>query len=181
MEDLLHINKTFEKVVAIGSSIQHKEFEGCIFKHCDFSNSDFSNNTFLDCEFIDCNLSMWQVANTSLQSVFFKKCKVLGIQFQSCTDFLFQVNFEDCILDYASFANKKMPKTKFVSCSMKEVNFVGTNLTQAVFDHTILEKTDFRTSYNYSIDPEINRIKKARFSILAVSGLLDKYDIDIEK
>ena len=35
MEDLLHINKTFEKIVAIGASIQHKEFEGCIFKHCD--------------------------------------------------------------------------------------------------------------------------------------------------
>jgi predicted RNA-binding protein len=26
MEDLLHINKTFEKIVAIGASIQNKEF-----------------------------------------------------------------------------------------------------------------------------------------------------------
>jgi fluoroquinolone resistance protein len=59
--------------------------------------------------------------------------------------------------------------------------FDNCNLTQAVFDHTILEKADFRTSYNYSIDPEINRIKKAKFSILGVLGLLDKYDIDIEK
>ena len=190
MEDLLHINKTFEKVVAIGSSIQHKEFEGCIFKHCDFSNSDFSNNTFLDCEFIDCNLSMWQVANTSLQSVFFKKCKVLGIQFQSCTDFLFQVNFEDCILDYASFANKKMPKTKFVSCSMKEVNFVGTNLTQAVFDHCNLENAifnetqlagaDFTTAVHYKINPEFNPMKKAKFSTAGIMGLLEQYDLKIE-
>lgn len=190
MEDLLHINKTFEKVVVIGASIQHKEFEGCIFKHCDFSNSDFSNNTFLDCEFIDCNLSMWQVGNTSLQSVFFKNCKVLGIQFQSCTDFLFQVNFEDCILDYASFANKKMPKTKFVSCSMKEVTFVGANLTQAVFDHCNLENAifnetqlagaDFTTAMHYKINPELNPMKKAKFATSGIIGLLEQYDIKIE-
>jgi uncharacterized protein YjbI with pentapeptide repeats len=49
----------------------------------------------------------------------------------------------------------------------------------AIFDHTNIEKADLRTSYNYSIDPEINRIKKAKFSILGVSGLLNKYDIEI--
>ena len=59
--------------------------------------------------------------------------------------------------------------------------FDNCNLLQAIFDHTVLEKADFRTSYNYSIDPEINRMKKARFSISGISGLLDKYDIDIEK
>jgi len=59
--------------------------------------------------------------------------------------------------------------------------FDNCNLLQAVFDRTILEKADLRNSYNYSIDPEINRIKKARFSILGISGLLDKYDIDIER
>jgi fluoroquinolone resistance protein len=45
----------------------------------------------------------------------------------------------------------------------------------------LLEKADFRTAYNYSIDPEKNRIKKAKFSIFGVTGLLDKYDIEIEK
>jgi hypothetical protein len=52
---------------------------------------------------------------------------------------------------------------------------------QAVFHHTTLEHVDFRTSYNYSINPENNRIKKAKFSIWGVSGLLYKYDIEIEK
>jgi uncharacterized protein YjbI with pentapeptide repeats len=59
--------------------------------------------------------------------------------------------------------------------------FDNCNLTQAIFDHSILEKADFRTSYNYSINLEINRAKKAKFSILGVSGLLDKYDIEIEQ
>jgi hypothetical protein len=37
-----------------------------------------------------------------------------------------------------------------------------------------------RTSFNYSIDLERNRIKKAQFSITGIAGLLDKYDIDID-
>jgi hypothetical protein len=54
-------------------------------------------------------------------------------------------------------------------------------MERATFDQTILEKVDFRTSYHYSIDPEVNRIKKAKFSILGVAGLLGKYDIEIEQ
>lgn len=43
-----------------------------------------------------------------------------------------------------------------------------------------MEKADFRTSYNFSIDPDVNRIKKAKFSLDGVRGLLDKYDIQID-
>jgi uncharacterized protein YjbI with pentapeptide repeats len=190
MEDLIHIQKTFEKIVYIDKRINNREFEDCVFKNCDFSNSDFSNNSFMDCEFIECNLSLIQLAGSSLKTVSFKNCKLMGIQFQSCQDFLFNVQFQDCILDYSSFANKKMPKTKFNSCSMKEVTFTGTNLTQsvfgncnldnAIFNDTILAGVDFTTAYNYKIDPEFNPMKKAKFSNQGIAGLLDKYDIKIE-
>ena len=190
MEDLIHIGKTFEKVVQIDKKINNREFEDCVFKNCDFSNSDFSYNMFVDCEFIDCNLSMTQLANTGLKTVHFKNCKLLGIQFHACDDFLFGVSFNDCALDYASFANKKMPKTKFHSCSLKEVTFIGTNLTSsifencnldnAIFNETQLAGADFTTAYNYKIDPEFNPMKKAKFSNAGILGLLDKYDIKIE-
>ncbi|WP_086936325.1 pentapeptide repeat-containing protein [Chamaesiphon minutus] len=58
--------------------------------------------------------------------------------------------------------------------------FENCDLTDAIFQYTILEKADFRTAYNYSIDPELNRIKKAKFSRSGIAGLLDKYDIDID-
>ena len=190
MEDLIHIQKTFEKVIYINKKISNREFEDCIFKNCDFSNSDFSNNTFMDCEFIDCNLSMVNLAGSSLKTANFTNCKLLGIQFQNCLDFLFQVSFQDCVIDYSSFANKKMPKTKFNSSSMKEVNFVGANLTQSVFENcnldnaifndTQLAAVNFTTAYNYKIDPEFNPMKKAKFSSQGIVGLLDKYDIKIE-
>ena len=190
MENLIHTHKTFEKVSFIDKKVNNREFEDCIFKNCDFSNSNFCNNTFMDCEFIDCNLSMTQLDGTSLKTVHFKTCKLLGIQFHSCADFMFGVSFQDCVLDYSSFANKKMPKTKFSSCSMKEVSFIGTNLVNstfencnldnAIFNDTQLAGADFRTAYNYKIDPEDNPMRKAKFSTQGIVGLLDKYDIKIE-
>lgn len=190
MENLINIHQTFEKVNYIDKKVNNCEFDGCIFKNCDFSNSDFSYNTFIDCEFIDCNLSVTQLTAASLKSVSFKNCKLLGIQFHSCDDFLFNVSFQKCVLDYSSFANKKMPKTNFFSCSLKETSFIGTNLTAAVFDNcnlggaifneTQLKETDFTSSYNYKIDPEVNPMRKAKFSVQGIPGLLEKYDIKIE-
>jgi uncharacterized protein YjbI with pentapeptide repeats len=77
-----------------------------------------------------------------------------------------------------------------VNCNLQETDFSEADLTSSIFDNcdlhraifynTNLEKTDFRSSYNYSLDPERNRIKKARFSRLGITGLLDKYNIEIE-
>ena len=44
------------------------------------------------------------------------------------------------------------------------------DFTRATFENTNIEKADFRTSFNYSMDPEINRIKKAKFSLPNVIG-----------
>lgn len=73
---------------------------------------------------------------------------------------------------------------------MHEVDFTEADLTQAIFDNcdltdaifinSNLEKADLSSAYNYSIDPEINKMKKAKFTWPGVVGLLDKYDIDID-
>ncbi len=187
MTDLIYIQKTFEKEVFINVRINNREFEDCVFKNCDFSNTDFAETTFLDCEFIDCNLSLAKMRNTSLKIVHFKNCKLLGILFHETAEFLFSVHFQDCILDCASFANKKIPKTKFINSSLKETSFIGANLSNSIFDNcnldgtifndTNLKMTDFSTSYNYKIDPEFNSMQKAKFSMQGIAGLLDKYDI----
>jgi len=48
---------------------------------------------------------------------------------------------------------------------------------RATFDNSILAGTDFRSASNYSFDPEKNKIRKAKFSLAGLPGLLDKYDI----
>ncbi len=117
-------------------------------------------------------------------------CKLLGLRFDTCDNFLISFSFENCILNYASFYKLKIKETKFKNCEIKEVEFVEADLTSSlfdncnfdrvVFDRTKLEKSDFRTSYNYSIDPEENNIKKAKFSSSGLSGLLDKYNIIVD-
>lgn len=79
------------------------------------------------------------------------------------------------------FKDSQLQETDFAEADLTSAVFDNCNLMHSVFDHTTLEKVDFRTSYNYAIDPETNRIKKARFSISNIAGLLGKYDIDIEK
>jgi uncharacterized protein YjbI with pentapeptide repeats len=115
---------------------------------------------------------------------------LIGINFDHCSDFLFAADFQNCVLDYASFFRKKMKKAKFTECSLKEADFTGVDLAMAVFSNcdlsravfheSNLEKVDFRTAANYSFDPEANKIKKAKFSLSGVPGLLGKYNIEIE-
>ena len=91
----------------------------------------------------------------------------------------------------ALFISVKWKKIIFNHCSLQEADFTETNLTAAIFsncdlqdakfDHSNLEKADLRTSFNYSIDPEVNKIKKGKFSLPSVIRLLDKYDIIVEQ
>jgi uncharacterized protein YjbI with pentapeptide repeats len=71
-------------------------------------------------------------------------------------------------------------ETDFAECDLTNGVFDNCDLSGALFDHTNLEKADFRTAFNYSVDPENNRIKKAKFSLPGVTGLLHKYDIEID-
>ncbi len=167
------------------------EYENCIFNSCNFADSDLSEFKFINCTFNGCNFSLTKLNNTAFRDVKFKDCKMLGLRFDTCNEFGLSFLFDGCQLNHSSFYKTKIKKTIFKNSQLQETDFAETdlsssvfdncNLTQAIFDHTTLEKADLRTSYNYSIDPENNRIKKAKFSISGVSGLLDKYEIDIEK
>ena len=116
---------------------------------------------------------------------------MLGLHFENCNQFGLSFNFEHCSLDHSSFFQTKIKKTLFKDSQLRETDFAGCDLTSAVFDNcdleratfenTILEKADFRTSVHYSIDPEINRLKKAKFSLSGLVGLLEKLDIEIDK
>lgn len=77
-------------------------------------------------------------------------------------------------------ARSKLHEVDLTECDLTGSFFDYCDLLNATFDRTNLEKADFRTSFNYSISPETNRIKKARFSLSGIAGLLNKYDIEIE-
>ncbi|WP_310588960.1 pentapeptide repeat-containing protein [Flectobacillus sp. BAB-3569] len=78
------------------------------------------------------------------------------------------------------FKDTQLQGTDFAEADLTSAIFENCNLEQAIFNRTVLEKADFRSSYNYAIDPESNRMKKAKFSVLGLAGLLQKYDLHIE-
>jgi fluoroquinolone resistance protein len=189
MELIINEDKVFEGLDRVEKTTTGREFQSCTFRKCDFSNSNFPGNKFVDCVFDGCNLSMMHLQNSFLNNVEFYNCKILGVNFSECQNLLFSVKFENCILDYASFMGKKMLNTRFIKTSLKETTFSQANLAGSLFEQsdlsgTVFNRTDlgganFATSYNYTIDPELNNIKKAVFSSDGIPGLLTKHQIRI--
>lgn len=172
-------------------SLEVAEYEYCTFTNCNFSSSTLSNIRFLECEFFDCDFSNANINNVSFQNVKFQNCKMLGLQFNSCNEFGFAASFDKCQLDHSIFFKMKLNRTYFKNTQLKGVDFseadlkksllINCNLLDATFQNTNLELVDLRNATNYSIDPEQNRLKGAKFSLSEVIGLLNKYQIKIER
>jgi fluoroquinolone resistance protein len=190
MERVYIEDKKFEEINFSETLLAVGNYENCQFVQCNFADCNFFDIHFADCIFANCNMGMAKLGATAFKEVKFTGCKLLGLHFEHCNPFGFDVYFDNCILNLSSFYKLKLKKTVFKNCSLSEVDFTeadlsnaifeNCNLDKAIFDNTILEKTDFRSSYNYSIDPAINKIKKAKFSLAGVTGLLNKYDIEVE-
>jgi fluoroquinolone resistance protein len=109
-------------------------------------------------------------------------------QFEHCNEFGLSFSFENCNLSHCSFYKTKLRGTLFRNVSLNDADFTDADMSDSVFEgcdlegaefkNTLLERADFTTAFNYSIDPEKNRIRKARFSLSGITGLLDKYDIE---
>lgn len=165
------------------------EYDNCNFNGCNFANADIVGIVFTECTFTDCNLSNAHAKGTAFKEAEFINCKMLGFNFSVGDAFLMTLQFTDCQLNLASFFRLKLKNTKFNKCNLREADFseadftnssfTGCDLAHAIFDNTTLEKADFRSALNYALDPERNRIKKAKFSVPEVTGLLNKYGIDI--
>jgi uncharacterized protein YjbI with pentapeptide repeats len=167
---------------ALGRELEQYRFEGC-----DFSGADLTGLRFEDCRFERCNLASAQLRGTALQNVAFADCKLLGVAFSACQDMLFAVHFDDCLLRYSTFAGKRLGSTRFVRCSLTEADFTNADLTAAafldcdlvntVFHDTNLTDADLTTAIGFSINPESNIITGARFALVGLPGLLERYGI----
>ncbi|MCJ8155237.1 pentapeptide repeat-containing protein [Chryseobacterium sp. SSA4.19] len=74
-----------------------------------------------------------------------------------------------------------MIEVDFSECDLSNASFGYCDLSGAIFDKTNLEKADFRMAVNYSIEPAQNRLKKAKFSLSEVHGLLSHLGVEIDK
>ncbi|MCU0382350.1 MAG: pentapeptide repeat-containing protein [Chitinophagaceae bacterium] len=189
MPDAWFEDEFFEKRDTGQEPLLPGTYDGCRFSHCNMEGSDFAGFHFIDCRFEHCNLGNVKLAGTSLRNVLIVECKMIGVAFDQCHEVFFDVQFERSVLDLSVFHRRKMAGKKFHDCSLKEVDFSeadlsgasfeGSDLQGALFDLAKLGKADFRKALNYIIDPEKSQVKKARFSLEGLPGLLTKYDLDI--
>lgn len=190
MLETFYQDQTFNQNDLDKKPLEKGEYENCLFQNCNFTEYNLSEFKFLDCDFVDCNLSLAILNGTAFRTVRLKDCKMLGLQFDNCNDFGLAFSFNNCQLNHSVFFQLKIKKTNFKNCQLHETdfseadlsnaNFEDCDLSQAVFQNTNLEKADFRNAFNYSIDPESNNIKGAKFHLAEVSGLLTKYKIQID-
>lgn len=169
--------------------LPYSELENCRFVNCQFAGADLSELVFEECRFEGCDLSNAQIRATAFKSVHFKDCKLLGLQFDTCHQFLLAFSFEACVLDFSVFYQLKLKGTRFVGCKLKEVDFTQADLPDAlfqdcdlsgaVFDQTGLEGADLRSANQFTIDPLRNRLKKAIFSRSNLEGLLTSFHLKI--
>lgn len=190
-ESYYYKDQVFDKTSFPQTGTLDTQFENCTFKNCDFTTVDFFGCDFLKCIFVQCNLSMVKFGHIGFDQVHFDSCKMIGVDFSHTKDFLFSINFSGCILDYAAFMKKKNRKAKFVNCSLKGTDFSEVDFTSAIFDkcdlstavfmRSNLSSVNFVSSYNFTIDPEKNTLRKAKFSVDGLPGLLENYGIIVEE
>jgi len=167
-----------------------RHFEACTFLKCNFGGSAFKNCRFIDCIFQNCDLSNLLLHGATFRDVSFKDCKLVGINWANAS-VITHLNFDGCVLNYASFVGLDLRKSTVKNCSAKEADFAdanlgesdcrGTDFAAARFANTNLGKADFRKAINYSIRPDSNKLKKAIFSLPEATLLLYGLDIVLEE
>ena len=170
--------------------LNFKEFECCRFSNCNFSKCLFVDVTFIDCIFDSCTFTDAKINYVALRNVTFDKCEIKDVNFAMCDKLLFEVTFRDCALDFSKFYTLRLKGTTFSNCSLVATDFMNADLTEVLFENcdlyrsefakAIANKTNFKTSFNYTIDPKITKLKKAIFSLKEIQGLLYKYDIVVQ-
>lgn len=183
-------DKFFDAQQVANSPLIAGTYEDCVFSGCNFQEAILTSFVFVDCKFESCNLSMVRVDGSVFRDVTFNECKLVGTDFESCNSFGFSIVFTRSVLNYASMQGMDLRNCKFSDCTMNGVNLSRAQMTglklngcdfeSAIFNQTILESADLRSSTNYSIRPEKNRLKNARFSMPEVLGLLNHCPIIIE-
>ena len=123
-----HQDRTFTGTELSADQLANAEFEACTFRQCAWGGVLPSNTRFTDCAFEQCDLNTALTKNTAFRTVRFEGCKLLGLQLDQCSAFLFAMGFDQCRLGFAVFRSAVLKKTSLNGCRLHEVDFSGADL-----------------------------------------------------
>ncbi len=186
-------NQQFKQLTLEQHQFKGIYFDECVFEDCRFSETAFEQCQFNDCRFERCDFSLCSWDGSTFQNGRFLHSKLIGIDWTRLTWSKFvkdsPFTFEDCVLDYGTFIGLTLQKQRMISCSLKEVDFTEADLSKASFKesmltgshfrNTKLTKANFQLATNYHINPKINEITKAQFTLPEAVNLLESMDIEL--
>lgn len=190
-------NTVFKGTACESESVTDVLFEGCRFERCSLKETQFKKCKFRDCAFSHCDLNLIQVEDCVFSQASFDECKLVGINWAKAAwgkyDPLLKlkaVDFKHCVLNYSVFMGMNLNGVVMQHCIAKEVDLsdallrqadcTHTDFTGSRFCHTDLTEADLRGASNYHIPPQMNTLKKTRFSLPEAMSLLYALDIEIE-
>jgi fluoroquinolone resistance protein len=188
-EEDYYIETNFEKLYLEDGYVSGIEFFKCSFVSCLFTRTSFERCIFEKCTFKSCNLGIVKLKGSSFVDVQFTDSKMIGIDW-TLVQKPIRVNFLKCLLNDSSFYKLDLRSTLIEECTAHGTDFESVNLSKSVcrktdflmskFDGANLTFADFSEAFNYSINPNNTKIKKARFSLPSAVTLLDPWDVIIE-
>ena len=102
-----------------------------------------------------------------------------------------KIEFYSSSLNHSTFIGLNLNGIPVVNCQavnvdfreadLSDSDFSGSNLSDSLFIHTNLTAADLSQARNYSIDPGLNNIKKARFLLPEAMSLLYNMDIILDE
>ncbi len=184
-------DRTFEGANLNANRLTSSQFYDCTFSHCSFVETVFLDCRFVGCKFQDCDLSLLQVPGSSFSGTLFEDSKLIGINWThgNWGNNLLQEPLVSirCVLNHSTFIGLPLKGTQIKDCIARDIDFretdlnqadfEGTDLAESLFSQTNLTQADLSRARNYTISPEENTLKGARFSLPEAMSLL--YSLDI--
>lgn len=163
-----------------GVDLGGKELTGCSFRGCKLQETRWRGSRLEECRFERCDLTRAVPRGMRAQGLMFGDCKLMGIEWTDLGQFP-QLEFKDCVLDFASFVELSLRKTEllrckiseanFFDCDLREADFAGSELRGSVFRRCQLAKTDFSAASQLFLDPAVNQARGAKVAIEAAALL----------
>jgi uncharacterized protein YjbI with pentapeptide repeats len=165
-----------------------REFARCTFRKIQLHSSSWRGTKLEECVFEGCDLSRANPTRLALRDVTFRDCKLMGVDWSGLESYP-SVSFERCNLSYASFARLALNKTRIAHCTLTEVNFIETQLVDAIFDGSELSgarfercdlrRASFADTRGLLLDPKSNNVKGARIPVEAALRLAEALGLRI--
>lgn len=189
--EMEYIDQSFKGLALNGDELRGSEFDSCSFDDCSFADAIWRDCQFTNCLFRNCDLSLLQVPISDFLATRFDGCRLIGVDWTRAAWNSIRldstIGFANCTLSHSTFIGLRLrglqlvesvaTNVDFREADLARANFANTDLRNSLFINTDLSGADLSRARHYTIAPQQNKLKQAKFSLPEAMSLL--YNLDI--